>query len=165
MNKIKILDACCGGRMFWFNKQHPLTTYVDVRTIEEEIIGSGKNARKWSCKPDIEMDFRKLSFSDESFNLVVFDPPHLVSAGNTGYMGRKYGSLSAKTWRDDLSLGFSECFRVLKTGGTLIFKWNECDIPLKDVLALTERKPLFGHPSGKKQKTHWVTFIKSFDYE
>jgi len=25
---------------------------------------------------------------------------------------------------------------------------------------LTEHKPLFGHPSGKAQKTHWVTFMK-----
>ncbi|GAG16600.1 unnamed protein product, partial [marine sediment metagenome] len=24
----KILDVCCGGRTFWFNKKHPDTVYV-----------------------------------------------------------------------------------------------------------------------------------------
>jgi hypothetical protein len=45
----------------------------------------------------------------------------------------------------------------------LVFKWNECDIPLKDVLECTTEKPLFGHPSGKAQKTHWVCFMKIKD--
>jgi SAM-dependent methyltransferase len=49
-----------------------------------------------------------------------------------------------------LRLGFAECFRVLRPGGTLIFKWNETQVPLKEVLALTPHKPLFGHPNGRK---------------
>jgi hypothetical protein len=49
--------------------------------------------------------------------------------------------------------GFAECFRVLKKDGVLIFKWNEHDVPLKGVLELTPHKPLFGHPSGKQQRT------------
>ena len=62
---------------------------------------------------------------------------------------------------DDLNLTWiDECFRVLKDEGILIFKWNECDVPLKEVLKLTTYKPLFGHPSGKAQKTHWVCFMK-----
>jgi hypothetical protein len=28
-------------------------------------------------------------------------------------------------------------------------------------LALTLYRPLFGHPSGKASKTHWVAFTKS----
>jgi hypothetical protein len=60
-------------------------------------------------------------------------------------------------------LGFSECFRVLKPFGTLIFKWNEVDIPLRQVLALTDHKPLYGHRSGKAAKTHWVAFMKIVD--
>jgi transcription elongation factor Elf1 len=59
-----------------------------------------------------------------------------------------------------LRQGFSECFRVLKLGGTLIFKWSELDIPTKEVLALTPMKPLYGHISGKRSKTHWIAFIK-----
>jgi hypothetical protein len=36
----------------------------------------------------------------------------------------------------------------------------EHNIPLKEVLKLTHVQPLFGHPSGKHSKTHWVAFIK-----
>ena len=74
-------------------------------------------------------------------------------------MAAMYGVLD-KTWKEDLQKGFAECFRVLKPDGVLIFKWCEYEIPLREVLALTPFKPLFGHPSGKMQKTHWVTFMK-----
>ena len=76
-------------------------------------------------------------------------------------MAQSYGRLNKETWEIDIKMGFSECFRVLEDGGTLIFKWNECDIPLKQILKLTDQKPLFGHPSGKSQKTHWVCFMKN----
>lgn len=157
-NKL-ILDACCGGRTFWFNKEHPETLYVDRRVMQPEIVSTGRNARVRKCLPDKVMDFRKLDLPDESFRLVVFDPPHLF-LGSTSYMIKMYGTLERTTWKQDLAAGFSECFRVLKDEGILIFKWNESQIPLKDVLALTPHQPLFGHPSGKTQKTHWVTFMK-----
>lgn len=57
----------------------------------------------------------------------------------------------------DLKLGFDECMRVLKPNGTLIFKWNEEQVKLKDVLATTEYQPLFGN---KRAKTHWIVFMK-----
>lgn len=159
-----ILDACCGGRMFWFDKKNPNTLFVDNRKIERKVIWRGTGNREgqvaeFEVSPDAVMDFRNLDLPDFSFNLVVFDPPHLVRAGN-GWQVAKYGALDRTTWRDDLRKGFAECFRVLKSNGVLIFKWNEHDIPLREVLALTTRKPLFGHPSGKQQKTHWVTFMK-----
>lgn len=156
----KILDVCCGGRMFWFDKKHPDVLYVDRRTVKPMMVGLGKNARMFSCEPDKIMDFRRLDLPDESFSLVVFDPPHLATLGRKSYMAQKYGVLDPKTWEQDLQKGFSECFRVLKDGGFLIFKWNEVEIPLSKILKLTPQKPLFGHPSGKTQKTHWVCFMK-----
>ena len=44
--------------------------------------------------------------------------------------------------------------------GVLIFKWCEDEIPVSRILELTPERPLFGHKSGKQQKTHWVTFMK-----
>ena len=37
MSEIRILDACCGSRMFWFDKAEPHTTYMDRREEEFEI--------------------------------------------------------------------------------------------------------------------------------
>lgn len=77
----------------------------------------------------------------------------------TGYQQIKYGALYSD-WRDMLRKGFAECLRVLESNGVLIFKWNETDIPVREILQLTPQKPLFGNRSGKLSKTHWICFIK-----
>lgn len=79
----------------------------------------------------------------------------------TGWQQTKYGALPDQDWHDVLANGFSECFSVLKPGGFLIFKWNETDIPVREVLKLTDQKPIFGHKSGKRSNTHWICFMKS----
>lgn len=56
--------------------------------------------------------------------------------------------------------GFAECFRVLKPEGTLIFKWNEHEVPVSQILALTPERPLIGQRCGKTAKTHWLVFMK-----
>lgn len=157
--KKKILDACCGGRASWFDKEHPDVLFADYRVMQPEVVGKGKDARVRKCLPDKVMDFRKMDIPNNTFKLVVFDPPHLF-LGENSYMAKVYGRLNKETWREDLTQGFSECFRVLKDDGILIFKWNESDILLKEILKLTPFEPLFGHPSGKAQKTHWVCFMK-----
>ena len=107
----------------------------------------------------MQLDFTALPFADNSFNLVVFDPPHLVRAGKKSWLAKKYGQLT-QDWRDDISQGFAECFRVLKPAGVLIFKWNEDQIKVPQILALTPHQPLFGHPTGRHGRTHWFTFMK-----
>ena len=159
MDKL-ILDACCGGRQFWFDKSNPEALFIDKRVMQPTAIGKGKDQRIRKCLPDKVMDFRNMQFESETFRLVVFDPPHLF-LGEKSYMAASYGALDKVTWKEDIRQGFSECFRVLKNEGVLIFKWSECDIPLKEVLKLADYNPLFGHPSGKAQKTHWVTFFKT----
>lgn len=157
----KVLDVCCGGRMFWFDRQDERALFLDKREVQPRMVGKGKHGRIRSVLPDKIMDFRALDIPDNSYPLVVFDPPHFTSLGEKSYTAETYGRLDPLTWEEDLRRGFAECFRVLKPDGTLIFKWNEYDIPLKKVLALTPEKPLFGHRSGKAAKTHWVAFIKS----
>lgn len=154
-----ILDACCGGRMFWFDKKNPNTLFVDNRVMEPTEVGHGINKRIRSCLPDKVMDFRHLDLPDNHFSLVTFDPPHLM-LGKNSHTAKVYGSLDKETWADDLRQGFSECFRVLKPQGVLVFKWHEFNIPLKEILRLTPHQPLFGHKSGKAQMTHWVCFMK-----
>ena len=142
--------------MFWFNSENQSVLFGDIRT-EDHVLCDG---RALSIKPDIELDFRNMPFDDGTFKLVVFDPPHLRTAGKFSWLGLKYGVLG-HDWRDDIRRGFSECFRVLGPEGILIFKWNEVQIKVSEVLALTNEKPLFGHKSGKRMDTHWMTFMKS----
>ena len=67
-----ILDACCGGRSFWFDKHHPDALYIDIRQEKKKFVGDGSN---YGIQPDIKMDFRALGFSDNAFKLIVWDPP------------------------------------------------------------------------------------------
>ena len=155
-----VLDACCGGRMMWFDKQDKRAVFADCREGELDVSHCKTNPGRKAVYPDVIHDFRKMNFPDNSFWHVVFDPPHVRGISMKSVTGFSYGSLDKETWKQDLEAGFKECFRVLKPHGTLIFKWNEVDIPLKEVLCLTPEKPLYGHRSGKASKTHWVSFIK-----
>lgn len=150
-----ILDPCCGGRSFWFDPQHQGVLFGDIRSEQHTLC----DGRAFNITPDLNMDFRDMPFHDGSFHLVVFDSPHLRRAGRTSWLRAKYGILG-DDWQDDLRRGFAECFRVLKPEGILIFKWNEIQVPVRDILALTDHKPLFGHKSGKRADTHWICFMK-----
>lgn len=151
-----VLDVCAGSKMMWFDKENQLTLFGDKRS-ESHILCDG---RALKIAPDILYDFRNLPFSDGSFKVIAFDPPHLVRAGKKSWLALKYGKLN-ETWQDDLRAGFKECFRVLQDDGLLIFKWNETQIKVSEILKLTDKKPLFGHKSGKNMNTHWITFINT----
>ena len=155
MKKKFILDVCCGSKMFWFDKENKDVLFCDIRE-ENYILCDG---RSLNIKPDIVCDFRSLPFRDNSFKLLVFDPPHLNKLGENSWMAKKHGVLS-KTWEEDIRQGFKECFRVLEEHGTLIFKWSETQIKVREILALTNQSPLFGHKSGKLSNTHWICYMK-----
>ena len=158
-----VLDACCGTRMFWFDKQDKRALFADkrqgTRIIDVGTPGTIGRTPK-VVAPDVLQDFTAMNLPDNTFWHVVFDPPHFhKGAGATGRIAFDFGLLPGN-WRDMLRDGFTECFRVLKPHGTLIFKWCEAEIPLREVLALTPEKPLYGHRSGKKAQTHWIAFMK-----
>lgn len=161
----KILDCTCGSRSIWFNKKHPAAIYTDRRVAEYEGVwkseekSQGESKRTMKIDPDIVADFTDLPFPDNTFRLVVFDPPHLVRGGDTAWLVKKYGRLS-ENWQEMLRDGFKECMRVLKPDGVLIFKWSETQVPAEDVWKAIGEKPLFGHHSGKKMNTFWATFMK-----
>jgi ubiquinone/menaquinone biosynthesis C-methylase UbiE len=152
---MRILDATCGSRMMWFDKKNKDTIFMDKRT-ESHVLCDG---RTLEVSPDIEADFTNMPFENESFYLVVFDPPHLLHLGQTSWMAKKYGVLP-NNWEAVISDGFNECMRVLKPNGTLIFKWNENQIKVNRVIEAIKQQPLFGHPSGKNGQTIWMTFLK-----
>jgi len=141
--------------MFWFEPKNKNALFCDIRS-ESHILCDG---RVLNIAPNVQCDFTQLPFPDESFYLVVFDPPHLTKLGNNSWLAKKYGKLIGD-WRDDIAEGFKECFRVLKPNGTLVFKWNTTDVDVNEVLSLSRVEPLFGHTSGRLSKTIWATFLK-----
>lgn len=153
-----ILDATAGYRMMWFDKHHPNALYVDSRP---------------ECEPDQVANYTKLPYPDESFKLIVFDPPHIVKSGNNNSnMQRCFGRLEAETWESDLRKAFAELWRLLKPEGVLIFKWNNRYIQSDRVLALAPVAPLFYQVSSSKDaksdkgnrvrlvSTLWFCFMK-----
>lgn len=152
-----VLDACCGSRMFWFDRSDTRALFLDKRR-ETHVVDTRDGRRQIVVDPDVLGNFTALPFPDESFPLVVFDPPHTFS-GEKGWMAKKYGTLKGD-WREEIRAGFAECFRVLAPQGTLVFKWNEHRVPVATVLALTPEKPLFGQRCGTTAKTHWLVFMK-----
>lgn len=147
--------------MFWFDREDDRALFIDRRAEEHRLKDSSS---KWGSRalviaPDVIADFKDLPFTDNTFPMVVFDPPHLVRNGKSGWLAKKYGRLEGD-WREEIRQGFAECFRVLKPQGTLIFKWNETDIPVSQILALTPERPLFGNRCGKQNRSHWIVFIK-----
>jgi len=152
-----ILDACCGPKLFWFNKEQENTLFIDNRKRKK---GFNDYRKNMEVQPDMIMDFRKINFSDKSFKLVVFDPPHLLGTGETYRLVKTYGFLNKETWKEDIKKGFDECWRVLEDFGVLIFKWNEASIKKKEVLEVLGKEPLFGHPIRSQIPTHWFCFMK-----
>lgn len=156
-----VLDACCGSRMFWFDRSDARAVFVDKRRETHTLpdVSSSGGSRELVIAPDVQADFTALPFENDTFAHVVFDPPHFERNGARSWCGLKYGTLQGD-WPEMLRAGFAECFRVLRPGGTLVFKWCADEIPVSRILALTPERPLYGHKSGKQQKTHWIVFLK-----
>lgn len=138
------------------HKKHPNVVYTDFRKRDA---GHCKHRKNHSILPDEIVDFKKMPWKDKSFKLVVFDPPHLFGK-ETGNMTKQYGWLEKDNWEDSIKKGFDECWRVLDDYGVLIFKWHEDAISKKEVLAVIDKEPLFGHQVGSKMRTHYMTFMK-----
>jgi ubiquinone/menaquinone biosynthesis C-methylase UbiE len=167
-----ILDPCCGGKMFYFDKHDPRVFFMDICRVKTKLC----DGRDFEIDPNLVGDFTQIPFLDNHFHCVIFDPPHLLRNTGKSKFADIYGSLNEKAtptgyqqikyvalysdWRDMLREGFAECFRVLKPYGTLIFKWSEIDIKVNEILSLTPYKPVIGHKSGKASKTHWILFFK-----
>ena len=152
----RVLDACCGGKMFYFDKDNPDVEFCDIREVDNLEYYPG---RFLTVKPNTVSDFTNLPFEDGSFKVVVFDPPHLIHAGDKSWSRLKYGRLE-EDWEDTLRDGFNECMRVLDDDGLMIFKWSEIQIPLRDILEIFQAEPLLGEKRGRNKNTHWLIFMK-----
>ena len=143
---MKILDATAGARAVWFDKTYPDATFIDVRPD-----GASGN---------VLMDCRHTTFPDGTFDLVVFDPPHMT-CGPQSTMAERYGHFLTSEIRDLVRDAFSEFHRLLRPDGLVAFKWNDHDTGLDRVLALVRGfDRLVGVPTAMRTKhsstTYWV---------
>lgn len=138
--------------MFWFNKENPNVVFADNRSLEATLC----DGRSLVVCPDKIVDFRKMPWRDNAFKLVVFDPPHLINAGEKSWLRLKYGVLPAD-WATYINQGMRECMRVLSPHGVLVMKWSEAQIKTVDLLKNIDFVPLFGDKKGKRR---WLIFMK-----
>lgn len=132
---MKILDACCGGKMFWYEKDLDFVTFQDVRAGIKEYSGG----RKIRIEPNHIGNVTDMDFGDETFDLVIFDPPHMIRAGKTSWLNIKYGKLPEEN-------------------GVLIFKWNETQLKFGEVIKHSPYRPMLG---DKRGLTRWTVFVKN----
>ena len=65
---MKILDACCGSKMFYFDKTNPNVTFLDIRRYSDILC----DGRKLEVNPDVIGDFRNMQFSNDEFCRIDF---------------------------------------------------------------------------------------------
>jgi tRNA G10 N-methylase Trm11 len=139
-----ILDLTAGNRAVWFNKYRSDCIFVDKRI---------------SVRPSVVADSTNLPFADGTFDLVVFDPPH-VNAGKNSNTSASYGWYTTSQIRELISLTAREAYRVTSHGAIMAFKWNDHDQPIGPVISLMERfwDILCGHKVAEKMKRPSHTF-------
>ncbi|HEV2449659.1 MAG TPA: hypothetical protein VGU43_04520 [Thermoplasmata archaeon] len=80
---MRILDATAGNRGVWFDKNYRDATFIDIRA---------KGETSELKQDNLVLDCRNTRFPDGSFDLVIFDPPH-IAIGPNAEMAKRYGSL------------------------------------------------------------------------
>ena len=87
-----VLDACCGSRAMWFDKKDSRAMYVDIRN---EDFGKVQDGAWLKVEPDQIADFTDLPFPTDTFDHIVFDPPHIKGSEGRrkGCIGMRYGLL------------------------------------------------------------------------
>ena len=163
---MKILDATAGYKGIWYQKDPPFVTFMDKRkeTVDTRSENNLKNSRRYKINPDVVSEWKDAPFPDGYFDIIIFDPPHLVleRGKKLSSMAKAYSCLYKDNWKQELGGGIKKLFDILKPDGIFIFKWCENSIKVQDVLKLFPYKPLFG--SNTKSKGHtanfWIVFIK-----
>jgi len=164
---MKILDATAGYRGIWYQKNHPFVTFMDVRNgvIDNKTEGCKfKNRRRFKVFPDVISEWKNTPFPNDYFDMVIFDPPHLIVERGKKLPGLaiEYGCLFKDNYRQVLSEGIKKLFDVLKPEGIFILKWCENKEKIDEIIKLFPHPPLFGSNTKSKGNTanYWIVFLK-----
>ena len=161
-----VFDAFCSNGSTWIDKEWFNSFTVvknDIRNGEFLIGGRQKiiiepntSINMFEFVEEIDIKYIKsCSFTNE-FDLIYLDPPH--SLKTTGIMNEKYTHLP-NDWMKTISNMFANTDRLANQKTTIILKWNENEIPIKEILNIAKSNniyPLFG--SKVRTKTYWIVF-------
>lgn len=110
----QVIDVTANTRKMWKGVDWPSVTFSDIDP---------------SVAPDIIADFRALPVEDESFDIVVFDPPHLPAAAASPASDKRFVAnygLSFAPKADNVSEYhapfLSEAKRILRSDGLIFTK-------------------------------------------
>jgi len=158
MKKKLILDACCGPKFIWINKNHPNVIYNDIRREKKGFISIRNNIE---INPDTQYDFCDLPFKNKAFKLIVFDPPQVICNSKKSTLINCYGNLD-KNYNNLFKLAIKELWRVLDNNGILFLKFNNVHIEFKDILKHFPQEPLFQTSTNRSKnvETRWFCFMK-----
>ena len=138
-----ILDATAGNRTMWHKKDPPNIIFADME-------------RKLHVKPTIFCDTRQAPFRMQTFNTIIFDPPHLwggeldytptypreIKRLKQKFKGKPFTYYGWDKYQTRIQLITyiyyceAEFKRILKPDGLLWLKWNETKIDLNRILAI-----------------------------
>ena len=100
---MKILDATAGLKGIWYQKDHPFVTFMDHRYIngsKQKTSNNIKNRRVIRIKPDVVAEWKDTPFPDNYFDMVVFDPPHMIRNKKCDHIFvEKYGMLHLSNYK------------------------------------------------------------------
>lgn len=139
---MKILDLSAGNRAIWFNKNHPLATYLDKRK---------------EVKPTHVCDTRK-KIPGYGYNLICWDPPHM-NCGPNSHMSKRYGYHTTAEILETIEKTGVKVHQASAPNALMALKWNNHDIRLDRVFKLLPSwEPLFGHltKDGPGSQTYWI---------
>lgn len=110
----KILDATVNAGRFWRGSSYPVTG-LDIDP---------------SFKPDVVADNREMPFDDESFDVVVYDPPHIPNQGKDRQkdFNTRFGLVLKSSKENGYNFSHlyppfaKEAYRVLRPEGILLCK-------------------------------------------
>jgi hypothetical protein len=95
------LDMTYGSGAFWDGSAHVEVTAHD-----------NNPARAL----DGVVDFTKLPYGKNDFDVALFDPPHIADAGAESIMGQRFGTYSEEQLPDVIRAGAREAWRVARLG-------------------------------------------------
>lgn len=148
-----VLDLTYGHGSFWKFEHDLRVTGMDIRPVA-----------------DVQGSFTDAPFADQSFDVVILDPPFLTDMSSKAIMGQQYTYYSAmNTLKMDVQWGLEEAWRVSKLG--IVYKcqdyihgakpiwmsdWAREVLPAPpfDVVYLKQRQKMIS-PLWKNQLSAW----------